>query len=101
MILTLEIVHGSPVGLSVDWYVVCIDHVFPLHEFLSSVFQFLVVILVCSMQGGCRGVPVWVHASPGSGVQVLPRTFVCHKEIEFISCSGKTAGLHWLLGNLF
>ncbi|KAL1425167.1 hypothetical protein MTO96_019327 [Rhipicephalus appendiculatus] len=85
---------------SVDWYVVCIDHVFPLHEFPSSAFQFLVVILLCLMQGDYRAVPVWVHASPGSGVQVLSRKFVCHKEIELISRSGKTSGLHWLLGNL-
>ncbi|KAL1470449.1 hypothetical protein MTO96_040426 [Rhipicephalus appendiculatus] len=61
---------------------------------------FLLVILVCSMQGGCRAVPVRAHASPGSGFQVLARKFVCHKEIEFISSSGKTSGLHWLLGNL-
>ncbi|KAL1438617.1 hypothetical protein MTO96_047974 [Rhipicephalus appendiculatus] len=46
-----------------------------------DLYVFLVVILVCSMQSGCYAVPVWVHASPGSGVQVLLRKFVYHKEI--------------------
>ncbi|KAL1421748.1 hypothetical protein MTO96_022798 [Rhipicephalus appendiculatus] len=80
---------------SVDWYVVCIDHVFPLlftsspHPPFSSWWSY--------WYAQCKVAAVlflWVHASPGSGVQVLPRKFVCHKEIEFVSCSGKPSGLH-------